>query len=162
MEKHALHVSIIGGGIGGLAAASALQRQGIEVTVFERNPELREIGAGLTLWANGVQVLLQLGLADALTAISARLTHFECWSWRGKRLGSMRLDTIERQVGAPSLGIHRADLLRLLAGAVDRGSIHLYAHCVGFRAEQGPSSVTSPMGNSSRRTCWSARMGCIR
>ncbi len=137
MEKHTLHVSIIGGGIGGLAAASALQRQGIEVTVFERNPELREIGAGLTLWANGVQVLQQLGLTDALTAVSARLTHFECWSWRGKRLGSMRLDTIERRVGAPSLGIHRADLLRLLADAVDRGSIHLHAHCVGFRSEQG-------------------------
>jgi NADPH-dependent glutamate synthase beta subunit-like oxidoreductase len=45
MKKHALHVSIIGG----LAAASALQRQGIQVTLFERNPELREIGAGLTL-----------------------------------------------------------------------------------------------------------------
>ena len=80
MEKHALHVSIIGGGIGGLAAASALQRQGIQVTVFERNPELREIGAGLTLWANGVQVLRHLGLADALAAVSAPLTHFECWS----------------------------------------------------------------------------------
>ena len=77
MEKHALHVSIIGGGIGGLAAASALQRQGIEVTIFERNPELREVGAGLTLWANGVQVLRQLGLADALATISAPLTHFE-------------------------------------------------------------------------------------
>jgi salicylate hydroxylase len=49
----------------------------------------------------------------------------------------MRLDTIERQVGAPSLGIHRADLLRLLAGAVDRGSIHVDANCVGFRPEQG-------------------------
>ena len=48
MEKHTLHVSIIGG----LAAACALQRQGIQVTVFERNPELREIGAGLTLWAS--------------------------------------------------------------------------------------------------------------
>ena len=136
MEKQALHVSIIGGGIGGLAAACAFQRQGIEVTVFERNPELREIGAGLTLWANGVQVLQQLGLADALTAVSARLTHFECWSWRGKRLGSVRLDTLERRVGAPSLGIHRADLLRMLAGAVDRGSIHVQAHCVGFSSEQ--------------------------
>lgn len=136
MEKHALYVSIIGGGIGGLTAAVALQRQGIQVTVFERNLELREIGAGLTLWANGVQVLRHLGLADALTAVSARLTHFECWSWRGKRLGSMRLDTIEQLVGASSLGIHRADLLRLLAGAVDRGSIHVQAHCVGFSEEQ--------------------------
>ena len=61
MEKHALHVSIIGGGIGGLAAACAFQRQGIGVTVFEHNPELREIGAGLTLWANGVQVLRHPG-----------------------------------------------------------------------------------------------------
>ncbi len=135
MEKQALHVSIIGGGIGGLATASALQRQGIGVTVFERNPELREIGAGLTLWANGVQVLRSLGLGDALAAVSARLTHFECWSWRGRRLGSMRLDTIERRVGAPSVGIHRADLLRLLAGEVSQGSIQVQAHCVGFRAE---------------------------
>jgi thioredoxin reductase len=50
MEKRALYVSIIGGGIGGLAAA--FQHQGIQATVFERNPELREIGAGLTLWAS--------------------------------------------------------------------------------------------------------------
>ena len=136
MEKHALHVSIIGGGIGGLAAAAALQRQGIQVTVFERNPELREIGAGLTLWANGVQVLRRLGLVDALVTVSAPLTHFECWSWRGKRLGTMRLDTIERKVGAPNIGIHRADLLRLLAGEVSQESIHVNADCIGFKPEQ--------------------------
>jgi len=84
-----------------------------------------------------VQVLRQLGLAEALAAVSAPLTHFECWSWRGKRLGSMRLDTIERWVGASSIGIHRADLLRRLSGAVSQGSIHLHANCVGFRQEQG-------------------------
>src|SRR5262249_24393787 len=79
----------------------------------------------------------QLGLADALTAVSAPLTHFECWSWRGKRLGSMRLDTIERKVGAPSIGIHRADLLRLLAGKVSGEGVQGNAHFVGFRQEQG-------------------------
>src|SRR5260370_10930933 len=120
-------MSIIGGGIGGLATASGLQRKGIQVTLFERKPELREIGAGLTVWANGVQVLRQLGLADALAAVSAPLTHFECWSWRGKRLGSMRLDTIERVVGAPSIGIHRASLLRLLATHASQGTSHLHA-----------------------------------
>ena len=130
-------VSIIGGGIGRLAAASALQRQGIGVTVFERNLELREIGAGLTLWANGVQVLRRLGPGDGLAAVSARLTSFECRSWQGKPQGSMRLDTLERRVGATSLGIHRADLLRLLASAVDRESIHVNANCVGFRPKQG-------------------------
>jgi 2-polyprenyl-6-methoxyphenol hydroxylase-like FAD-dependent oxidoreductase len=137
MEKHTLHVSIIGSGIGGLAAASALQHQGIQVALFERNPELREIGAGLTLWANGVQALRHLGLADALASVSAPLTSFECWSWRGKRLGRMRLDTIERQVGAPSIGIHRADLLRLLVDAVAGESLHVNAHCIGFSPEPG-------------------------
>jgi 2-polyprenyl-6-methoxyphenol hydroxylase-like FAD-dependent oxidoreductase len=49
----------------------------------------------------------------------------------------MQLDSIERRVGAPSVGIPRADLLRLLAGSVDPESIHVDAHCVGFRTEQG-------------------------
>ena len=52
MEKHTRKVSIIGGGIGGLTAVWALQCQGIGVTVFERNPGLREIEAGLTRWAS--------------------------------------------------------------------------------------------------------------
>jgi 2-polyprenyl-6-methoxyphenol hydroxylase-like FAD-dependent oxidoreductase len=137
MGTQALHVSIIGGGIGGLAAASALQGCNIQVTLFERNPELREIGAGLTLWANGVQVLRQLGLADALAEVSAPLTHFECWSWQGKRLGRLSLDSIERNVGAPNIGIHRADLLRLLAETLGEGIVHVNADCVGFTQEKG-------------------------
>jgi 2-polyprenyl-6-methoxyphenol hydroxylase-like FAD-dependent oxidoreductase len=141
MDEHELHVSMIGGGIGGLAAASALQRAGMRVTVFERNHELREVGAGLTLWANGVQVLQDLGLASEIAAVSARLTHFECWSWRGKRLGSMPLDSIEMAMGAPNIGIHRADLLRLLAGTLAPGTVQLDAHCVGFTPEEG--GVTS-------------------
>ena len=99
MDEHERHVSMIGGGIGGLAAASALQRAGMRVTVFEQNHELREVGAGLTLWANAVQVLQELGLASEIAAVSAPLTHFECWSWRGKRLGSMPLDSIEKEIG---------------------------------------------------------------
>src|SRR5258706_4616113 len=136
MDEHELHVSMIGGGIGGLAAASALQRAGMRVTVFERNHELREVGAGLTLWANGVQVLQELGLASDIAAVSAPLTHFECWSWRGKRLGSMPLDSIEKAMGAPNIGIHRADLLRLLAGTLAPGTVLLDAQCVGFTQEE--------------------------
>ena len=141
MDEHELHVSIIGGGIGGLAAASALQRAGMRVTVLERNHELREVGAGLTLWANAVQVLQELGLASEIAAVSAPLTHYECWTWRGKRLGSMPLNRIEKAMGAPNIGIHRADLLRLLAGTLAPGTVELDAHCTGFMQEEG--GVTS-------------------
>src|SRR5260370_9659587 len=141
MDEHERHVSMIGGGIGGLAAASALQRAGMWVTVFEQNHELREVGAGLTLWANAGAVLQELGLASEIAAVSAPLTHFECWSWRGKRLGSMPLDSIEKATGAPNIGIHRADLLRLLAGTLAPGTVELDAHCAGFTQEE--EGVTS-------------------
>ena len=53
--KHAL---IIGGGIGGLAAAIALRRAGIQAAVYERVDEMRPVGAGLALWANAVRALM--------------------------------------------------------------------------------------------------------
>src|SRR5207248_2012292 len=60
-----LRVLIIGGGIGGLTTAIALRRAGHEPVVFEQAPELREIGAGPTLWSNAVRALDQLGLGQA-------------------------------------------------------------------------------------------------
>src|SRR5436189_123384 len=61
-----LRFIIIGGGIGGLAAAIALRQAGVDAVVFERAAELREVGAALTVWANGVHALHQLRLGDAL------------------------------------------------------------------------------------------------
>ena len=61
---------IIGAGIGGLAAAIALRRAGYAVQVFEHAQELREIGAGLTLWPNAVNALRKLGLATIIDAHS--------------------------------------------------------------------------------------------
>ena len=58
---------IIGGGIGGLASAVALARRGWQVEVLERAPEFTEVGAGLSIWANGLRAL------DALGAISGNL-----------------------------------------------------------------------------------------
>ena len=52
---------VIGGGIGGLSAAIALDRVGIEPLVFEQASALREVGAGLTFWSNGLDALAALG-----------------------------------------------------------------------------------------------------
>src|SRR5258708_38638386 len=111
MEKYSLHMSIIGGGIGGLATASALQRQGIQVAVFEGNPELREIGAGLTLWANGVQVRRHLGLAAALGAGVGPLTNSEAPSAGRGRLARFRRDSWGGRRQGPQIGINRQDLV---------------------------------------------------
>jgi len=60
---------VVGGGIGGLSAAIALRQVGVEVVVFEKAGELREIGAGISLWANAMKALRELGLYEAVLAV---------------------------------------------------------------------------------------------
>ena len=62
-------VVIVGGGIGGLAAALALVRRGIDVDVYEQARELRELGAGVQISPNGTRVLHALGLKEALERV---------------------------------------------------------------------------------------------
>jgi 2-polyprenyl-6-methoxyphenol hydroxylase-like FAD-dependent oxidoreductase len=64
MSHFKFNIGIIGGGIGGVAAAVALHRAGIEATVYERANELREVGAGMMLWPNATRVLKELGLLE--------------------------------------------------------------------------------------------------
>ena len=64
---------VVGGGIGGLTAAVALRRAGVEAAVFEKAGELREIGAGISLWANAMKALRKLGLYEAVLAVGKPL-----------------------------------------------------------------------------------------
>jgi 2-polyprenyl-6-methoxyphenol hydroxylase-like FAD-dependent oxidoreductase len=67
--KHPAKVMVAGANIGGMTAAEALRRAGLEVTVFERTAELREVGAGLLLAANAQKALGKLGLAEAVARL---------------------------------------------------------------------------------------------
>ncbi len=65
-------ITILGGGIGGFAAACALSQRGASVTVLEQAPDLGEVGAGLQISPNGVRILDALGLGEAARARAMR------------------------------------------------------------------------------------------
>ena len=113
-------IVIIGGGIGGLAAALALIRLGCEVTVYEQAGELKEVGAGIQIGANGTRVLHALALKEALEAVQALPSGKEARLWNtGERWTTFDLGTVSRErYGAPHLLLHRGDLHAALADAI--------------------------------------------
>ena len=133
---------IIGGGIGGLSATLALRRVGVHSDVFEQAEELREVGAGLTVWANAIRALEQLGVAERVLWLSSKMERFECRTSVGKTLSSTPLLELERKLGVPvGVVVQRADLLRELAAGLDKGRTHCAARCVSI--ENKPDEVVA-------------------
>jgi salicylate hydroxylase len=130
------HVIIAGAGLGGLAAALALLRHGFDVDVYEQAPELREVGAGVQVSANGTRTLFALGVGDEITRISWQPTGKELRLWNTGEAWPMfdlGAESIERY-GYPYLTFHRADLHDVLARAVKAlkpDAVHLSAKAVG-------------------------------
>ena len=116
-----LSIGIVGGGIGGAAAALALQRVGIEATVYERAPELREVGAGMMLWPNATRVLKDLGLLEKVAALSGPSSHFLVRSSKGAILMDIALGRFD----VPALCTRRADLLDALVSALPAERVRL-------------------------------------
>jgi len=124
-------VAIVGGGIGGLATALALERHGAEVIICEQSPALSEIGAGLNLTPNAVKALRALGVEDGVNAIASGSEFLNIRSWKsGRYISRMRRGDFKQKFGAPNLSVHRADLLEVLDGALKTADIRLNARCV--------------------------------
>lgn len=115
-----LQLLIVGGGIGGLAAALALGRGGHRVEVLEQASAFAEIGAGIQLGPNVVRRLRALGLGAALDAITARPTELCVRSaGDGSEITHLPLDAaFAQRYGAPYLCVHRADLHTALLEAL--------------------------------------------
>jgi len=137
-------IAIVGGGIGGLAAALGLLRRGIDVDVYEQAPELREFGAGVQISANGTHVLHWLGLKAALEQVQVLPAGKAIRLWntgQSWKLFDLGMESVERY-GYPYITIHRGDLQGVIAQAVLKekpDAIHLNRRCVGI--EQTPDHV---------------------
>ena len=108
-------IAIVGAGIGGLALALGLARAGKRLRVYEQAPELREIGAGISLSPNAVKGLRYLGVGGQLEALADEPpTQVTRHYAHGKVLVNFRRHNTREQLGAPYLQAHRADLHDLL------------------------------------------------
>lgn len=108
---------VIGGGIGGLAAAAGLSRNGWQVTLFEQAPRFSPVGAGISLAPNAVRALDWLGAGDALRERGAAAGAAGIRAANGRWLLRTTLDQLTARFGVPAYTLHRADLHGLLTNA---------------------------------------------
>ncbi|HSF26175.1 MAG TPA: FAD-dependent monooxygenase [Actinomycetes bacterium] len=136
-------IAIVGGGIGGLAAAAFLHRVGLASTVYEQAHELGEVGAGLVVAPNAARLLRRLGVLDSLVKTAVKLeVGWEFRRWRdGEVLSAEDLSAAcEDLYGEHTYTAHRADLLNAVRSAVPDAFIRLGKRCVGLDSE-GPHPV---------------------
>jgi salicylate hydroxylase len=138
-----LHALVIGAGIGGTAAAMALRRAGLDVSLFEQTMAQREVGAGIQISPNASRLLGRYGLGAAMARAAVRPAEIVFRRWQdGRVLGCEELgDAIENRYGAPYYHFHRADLIALLAEAFGPKEIKLGRRLVDI--EQDERGVTA-------------------
>ena len=129
-------VAIIGGGIGGLTAANALSRAGIEVAVYEAAAELKEIGAGVALHPNAMRVLRAIGVEGNVREVAGHAPWQVVRNWKtGRVIGKTSREQQAASFGITGATVHRADLLDVLAGALPAGLVTLGKRCTGVRPD---------------------------
>jgi salicylate hydroxylase len=137
-----MRVLVIGGGIGGMAAAIALERAGLDPRVFERAPALTEIGAGLGLTPNAMRAMIDLGAADFVRRTGVPVDATE---WRsmddGRHLFAQVHGSLEAHYGEQYICMHRADLLESLVREVPSERVRLSSRLVGL--EETEDGVTA-------------------
>lgn len=141
---------VIGGGIGGLTVAVALQEQGIEAHVYEAADALRPVGAGIWVPTNALQALARLGLSEAVGAHGIPLAAIQLLTKEGQLLETIDLQWVEAEFGYTTVSIHRARLQEVLAGALRPGTLHLGRRCSGIRQDADGVSAYFDDGSDAR------------
>jgi salicylate hydroxylase len=135
-----LSVAVVGGGIGGLFAAKALLGHGLRVSVYEQAPALGEVGAGFYLTPNSVRHLQRLGLGPAVEKYGARVGPASYY-FRHDGTPIAPVQVADATGWNANFGMHRADMVDLLAAALPSGVVNTGHRAVGFEQDVGTARV---------------------
>lgn len=143
-------IIVVGGGIGGLAAALAFRQRGATVKVLEQADAISEVGAGLQISPNGLCVLQALGLGDALakTSVQGRAVVLRDYKVRRE---VVRLDLQKYAPDQQFLFVHRADLIDLLVTAARAQGVKIRLLQKAVSVEPGPTPVLHMANGAEKR-----------
>jgi 2-polyprenyl-6-methoxyphenol hydroxylase-like FAD-dependent oxidoreductase len=146
-------IAVVGGGIGGLAAAAFLRRAGLAATVYEQASALGEVGAGLVVAPNAARLLRRLPSGFGLERAGVVLeTGWEFRRWAdGSVLFAQQLgEACARRYGEHTWTMHRADLLAVLRSAIPDEAVKLGRRCTGATQDAGGVTLTFSSGRPVR------------
>lgn len=141
-------VSIVGGGIAGLALASCLDPDKFQVTVYEKRPELPTVGNALGMWPNAQRALARLGILDEAKAVSPVIGSGSVRDAQGKPWITVDAGDM--------FGISRVDLLRLLDAAVPATVCRVTGDVREMPADGGLVVGADGVHSVVRREAWGA------
>ena len=140
---------IVGAGIAGLCAAKGLRLLGWDVEVYEQAPELKPLGAGLSLSANALRALRKLGLLEAVIAEAQPIHRVDLLDEKGGLLQSTDLRRFDLTYGHPSMVvIHRGSLHCALLSGLPRSAVRLGMECVHARQTSDRAILTFANGET--------------
>ncbi len=142
-----VRVAIIGGGMGGLAAANALMQRGLEVTVFEQSAALGEVGAGIFIYPNSLRQLERMGFGEALAKVGGKINPGSHYNRKdGSIVGNIL--TTDSAGWNGMYGMHRADILNALAAGLPPGAVRTGHRAVDFSQTADKATVRFANGES--------------
>lgn len=130
---------VIGGGIGGLTTAISLLKKGIDASVFEAAPEIREAGAGIWAAPNAMEVFERLGIAESIRQEGVPLKEICVADVNGKKINSIDGDKIKAAYGNTTISIHRAALQQVLMKNLPPGKVFTGKRFIRF--ENSPEKI---------------------
>lgn len=107
-------VLIIGGGIGGLTAAIALQRNGIQAVVVEKNPEWSVYGVGIIQPSNALRALHSIGLGEACVSEGQGFPGWQVCDNNGNKMAEILSTNVAGPAFPAVNGITRTALHKIL------------------------------------------------